>query len=241
MSRGIDVSKHQGNINWPTVAKNVDFALLRLGYRGYGAAGTLQLDECFLANIQGAVAAKIPIGIYFFSQAINAAEGREEAEFCIKHLKGHKLLYPVYFDAEYSSEKNHKGRADNISKEARTAAAKAFCETMEKAGYYAGVYTYTFFARDNKIDYSALATDYAMWLADYREDYDSVLPRGMHQYTGSGSCPGIVGDVDWNNCFVDYPTAIKNAGLSGWAVQDSYKEKYEKLINDIKALISKYE
>lgn len=220
MTRGIDVSKWQGEIDWARVAPQVDFAIIRLGYRGYGAGGTVQPDPCFEANLDGAVAAGIPVGVYFFSQAVNAAEGEEEARFCLDRLKDCKLDYPVYFDAEYSTHPRQQGRADNITCAARTEAADAFCRTLEAAGYYAGVYTYTSFALEGKIAYNVLAKRYAMWLADYRENYNKTLPRGMHQYTGSGRVDGIDGDVDWNTCTVDYPGIIREAGLNGWGTPE---------------------
>lgn len=215
--KGIDVSKWQGEIDWHKVANTgIKFAIIRLGYRGYGD-GSLKLDPFFRLNVQGAAANNIPYGVYFFSQAVNASEGAEEARYVMSQLETltAKPLYPIYFDAEYSNE-NQTGRTDGISKAARTAAADAFCNTLELAGYYAGVYTYTSFALEGKIDYPALAAKYTMWLADYRTNYDKTLKRDIHQYSSAGKVDGINGPADMNLSAVDFPAIVKKAGLNGW-------------------------
>lgn len=225
--KGVDVSRYQGNIDWRKVANTgvVKFALIRCGYRGYGS-GTLELDEFFHANMKGAAEQGIATGVYFFSQAINAAEGEEEARFVLEQLKGYKPLMPIYFDAEYANDKL-TGRADHITIGARTAAAEAFCKTIEKAGYYAGVYTYTFFALEGKINYAALAKRYTMWLADYRAKPDTTLRRDILQYSNVGNIDGIKGGVDMNVCTVDFPTVIKANGLNGWKAAESPAEGAE--------------
>ena len=215
--KGIDVSKWQGEIDWRKVANaGIGFAIIRLGYRGYGD-GSLKLDPYFRSNVLGAAAQNIPYGVYFFSQAKNASEGAEEARYVMAQLETltAKPLYPIYFDAEYSTEKM-TGRADGITKAARTAAADAFCNTLELAGYYAGVYTYTSFALEGKIDYPALAAKYTMWLADYRANYDRTLKRDIHQYSASGKVDGITGSADMNVSTVDFPAIVKKSGLNGW-------------------------
>ena len=103
----IDVSKHQGKIDWEKVAPNVDGVIIRCGYRGYGSAGNIKTDECWKANIEGAIAAGIPrIGVYFYSQAVNAAEGKEEAEHVLQLIRpyGGKINYPEYWDTEKTEE-----------------------------------------------------------------------------------------------------------------------------------------
>ena len=192
----IDVSKWQGTIDWAKVPAK---AFIRIGYRGYGSAGTLALDSCFEKNLTGAIANGKLAGFYFFSQAVNADDGRAEADYAVKALNGRGKGLPIFFDAEYSGEASHKGRADGISKDARTAAAKAFCERVAELGYLPGVYTFTNFAYNN-IEYANLVLEngYIGWLADSRTNYDTSLPRHLHQY-GQGSVAGITGTVDLNH------------------------------------------
>ena len=139
-ARGIDVSKFQGTIDWNAVAADgITFAIIRCGYRGYGS-GALVEDATFRRNIQGATAAGIQVGVYFYSQAIDEAEAVEEASMVLSLVQGYSLPYGVYFDTEKVA--GDTGRADGISAAQRTANAVAFCETIRNAGYTPGVYSY---------------------------------------------------------------------------------------------------
>jgi len=201
----IDVSKWQKDIDWEKMPYK---AFIRIGYRGYGN-GALALDDKFEANVSGALANSKLAGFYFFSQAVNAEEGREEAEYAVEWLNGRGKGLPLFFDAEYSSEENHKGRADGIDKAARTAAAKAFCERVRELGYLPGLYTFTNFAY-NCIEYSALVLEngYIGWLADSRKNYDTNLPRHLHQY-GQGKVDGIAKDTDFNRLIKSWQSDTK--------------------------------
>lgn len=197
----IDVSHHQGAINWASVPYR---AIVRIGYRGYGS-GKLMKDEQYDANLAGAKANAKLFGFYFFSQAITVDEAREEADFCASLAPSG---YPLFFDAEWSHE-THDGRADNLTKDQRTAIAMAFCEKAKARGFTAGVYTFTSFASTN-IDYAYLCEDYIGWLADTRTNYDKTLPRYIHQY-GQGSVAGITGTVDLNHLVKTLPAVDKPA------------------------------
>ena len=119
----IDVSYHQGVINWTKVPYR---ALVRIGYRGYGT-GALMKDEQFDANLAGAKANNKLLGFYFFSQAITEDEARAEADFCASLAT---TGYPLFFDSEWGHTTKtgvHDGRADNLTKAQRTACARAFC------------------------------------------------------------------------------------------------------------------
>lgn len=135
----IDVSKYNGSINWNKVETNA--VIIRLGYRGYGS-GKCVLDDAFATNIKGADKAGIPIGLYFFTQAITVAEAKEEANFVLNNIGKYEVSYPIYIDSEYSNTQRN-GRADKIGKSLRTNIVKAFCETIQNAGYKAGVYAST--------------------------------------------------------------------------------------------------
>lgn len=200
----IDVSHHQGAIDWAKVPYR---AIVRIGYRGYGS-GKLMKDEQFDANLAGTKANGKLFGFYFFSQAVTVDEAREEADFCASLAP---TGYPLFFDAEWSHE-THDGRADSLTKDQRTAIAMAFCERAKTHGFTAGIYTFTAFTSAN-IDYTYLCEDYIGWLADTRTNYDKTLPRYIHQYgqAAKGSVPGITAVVDLNHLVKALPAADKPA------------------------------
>ncbi len=197
---GVDVSVHQDKIDWEKVKESgVDFAMIRLGYRGYGT-GKAELDENYIENINGARAAGINAGVYFFSQAITAAEAVEEANLVIKSLEGLDVNYPVVFDWEIIT--GDSARTDNVPVDILTDCCVAFCETIRNAGYTPMIYqnkrTSIF-----KLDLNRL-NDYDFWLAEYNEEPSYYYDFAMWQYTSSGRVPGIKGKVDMNISFKDY-------------------------------------
>lgn len=201
----IDVSHHQGAIDWASVPYR---AIVRIGYRGYGS-GKLMKDGQYDANLAGAKANAKLFGFYFFSQAITVDEAREEADFCASLAP---TGYPLFFDSEWGHTTDagiHDGRADNLTKDQRTAIAMVFCERAKTHGFTAGIYTFTAFASAN-IDYAYLCEDYIGWLADTRTNYDKTLPRYIHQY-GQGSVAGITGVVDLNHLVKTLPAVDKPA------------------------------
>ena len=207
---GIDVSKYQSNIDFEKAKKaGVEFVIIRIGYRGYGS-GTLVLDPLFEQHFTNARNAGLKVGVYFFSQAVNENEAREEAQGCWYVLNSRKLDYPIYFDSEASGGSN--GRADGLGVTDRTKCAIAFCEEVKALGYQPGVYTFTAFATAN-IDYEGLCKDYIGWLADTRASYDKTLPRHIHQFgqTAKGGVPGIGPETDLNRIVKALPTLDKPA------------------------------
>ena len=204
----IDVSHHQGAIDWAKVPYR---AIVRIGYRGYGS-GKLMKDEQYDANLAGAKASGKLFGFYFFSQAITVDEAREEADFCASLAPAG---YPLFFDSEWGHTTDagtHDGRADSLTKDQRTAIAMVFCERAKTHGFTAGIYTFTAFASAN-IDYAYLCEDYIGWLADTRANYDTSLPRHIHQYgqTAKGGVPGITEVVDLNHLVKALPAVDKPA------------------------------
>jgi len=193
---GIDVSSYQGEIDWQAVKEaGVEFAVIRLGYRGY-VSGELDLDDCFMSNMEGAQAVGIPVGVYFFSQALSEEEAIEEAEYVLEYLQGYELEYPVIFDWE---EIAVDARTDDMNMVLLTGCAKAFCETIEQAGYEAGVYF------NQEYGYTQMnlqsLKDYDFWLAEYRENPTFYYEFQMWQYTNEGHVPGIPEQVDLNIAF----------------------------------------
>ncbi|MFA6308860.1 MAG: GH25 family lysozyme, partial [Clostridia bacterium] len=129
ISVGIDVSEHNGKINWSNVEEfGIAYTIIRLGYRGWGT-GKLVLDSYYTKNIQGAINAGIEVGVYFFSEAITEKEAVEEANMTLKYVKNYNITCPIVFDTEMVS--NSPARANNLSAKARTNIVIAFCETIK--------------------------------------------------------------------------------------------------------------
>lgn len=194
---GLDVSSHQGAIDWTAVAESdIDYVILRAGYRGYGD-GSIHEDETFASNIAAAAEAGLKIGVYFFSQALSPEEAEAEAHTVLSLIKDFRIDYPVYFDWEPVSDEN--ARTATISATDLTACAKRFCQTIEEAGYRAGVYFNLNMAQHHYLLYEL--KDYAFWLAEYQDIPSYPFAFGMWQYTNQGYVPGIETSVDLNLAF----------------------------------------
>ena len=194
---GIDVSKYQSSIDWEQVkTAGVKFVIIRIGYRGYGS-GALVLDPMFEQHFTNARNAGLKVGVYFFSQAVNEEEAREEAMGCAYVLNGRKLDYPIYFDTEASGGKN--GRADGLGVEDRTKCAIAFCEEVKAQGYKPGVYASTLWFRQ-RVDLSRL-TGYSIWNAHYNVA-SSPISCDLWQGTCTARIPGYGGQIDVNISYV---------------------------------------
>ena len=201
--RGIDVSKYQGTIDWKKVAAaGVEFAIIRLGYRGMNE-GTLELDPVFEKNMEEAAAAGIKTGVYFFSQAITKEEAEEEADFVIRAVKKYNITYPVIFDTERVATYN--ARANGLSYEDRTDMCITFCDRIAAAGYTPMIYANTKYMIMG-INLERLEK-YDKWFAVYSDKITFPYDFQMLQYSESGSIPGIKGNVDLDISFVDYSKA----------------------------------
>ena len=201
---GVDVSKYQGTIDWAKAkAAGVEFAILRAGYGRYMS----QKDPTFEANYSGCCKNGIPVGAYWYLYCTTNAHMLEEMRCFMECLNGKQFEYPVYLDIE------DKAQAA-MGKSALTQMLQTGLTALESGGYYPGVYTYTSYAP--RFDYVGLASRYPTWLADYRKNYDTTLPRDMHQYSSSGSVNGINGRCDVNWCYTDFPTIIRNSGKNGF-------------------------
>ena len=212
---GIDVSQHQYDIDWQRVATDgVDFAIIRMGYRGY-TKGSLKEDPYFKANIEGALAAGIDVGIYFFSQAVSEKEALEEAEFVLEAIKDYDVSYPVVFDWE---PQHYAGsRTDSYSGKTVTDCAIAFMERIEKAGYTPMMY-YNKTMAYLKLDLERLE-GYETWLAQYAVDApDYIYHFDMWQYGCAAGINGISGEVDVNICFKDYAKTENGPALQSRSV-----------------------
>ena len=196
-STGIDVSEHQGSIDWQTVAQDgIDFAYIRIGYRGYTEGG-IQKDAYFEENYQGARDAGLQVGVYFFSQALTEDEAREEARFVLDVLDGRPIDLCVAFDEEPAGGEG--GRAAGLSSQQLQANAQAFCQVISDGGLSPMVYGNV--GDLSGVDWQSLGLP--MWLAQYNEPFPySWFDVAMWQYTSSGSVAGIGTRVDMNLLFL---------------------------------------
>ena len=196
---GIDVSKWNKEIDWKKAKEaGVEFAIIRCGYRG-SKTGSLVEDPYFARNMEGATEAGVRVGAYFFTQAVTPVEAVEEASMVIMLCRQYKISYPLFIDTEGAGG---NGRADNLSREMRTKVCRAFCETIENAGFTAGVYASKNWLMTN-LDREELSS-YTTWLAQYssKPSYDGEYD--MWQYTSAGTIDGIGTLVDYNLSYMDY-------------------------------------
>ena len=195
---GVDVSEHQGHIDWQAAADDgVEFALIRLGNRG-ATEGHLYLDAYFEANLEGAEQAGILTGVYFFSQAINEEEAREEAQFVLTHLDGRTLNYPVAFDHERVVPDG--GRVNSLNGEQVSRCAAAFFEVLQAAGY-----TTMLYGNSNDLNRLGAATldSHDLWFAEYGTTHPTLEhDLVIWQYTSHGSVEGIPTYTDLNIHFL---------------------------------------
>ena len=207
--KGIDVSQFNGNINWGFVKRdNVDFAFIRVGFRGYGQAGNFAEDTMFKRNIEAAKAAGVPVGIYFVTQAITDAEAVEEANWVLQKIKEYDIEYPIAIDIEAPGLEKPTDipRTQNLDKNTRTRLAKIFCQTIQNAGYTPIIYTNVDWAV-NKLNMSELA-EFDTWIAHHKYDATSKPNYNgaytIWQYSDKGSINGVLGEVDLNICYKKY-------------------------------------
>lgn len=193
MKKIIDLSEFNGSTNFLLIAKNTDGAILRLGYRGYGS-GTLRSDKKFNTYLKAAKETKLPIGVYFVTQAIDEKEAKQEAHYVLDILDGLKLQYPIYIDSENAN--NGAGRADSgkLSKEKRTSILLAFCNAIENAGYKAGIYASESWFKDN-LYLGNIPPSINLWVAKYSNNEPSITWDAW-QYTDKGKITGVTGNVD---------------------------------------------
>lgn len=200
---GIDVSYHQGDIDWERVAADgIDFAMIRIGYRGY-EKGIMHRDELSESYISGAQAAGIDVGVYFYSQAVSEAEAREEAVYVCELIKDSEIKYPVVFDWELPDDS--EARTLGTTTETLNKCAAAFCQEITDRGYTAMLYSNLKMAL-TKYDMQTLSA-YDFWYVEYKDGHNPPsypYELQMWQYASDGRVDGINGYVDMNISFVDY-------------------------------------
>lgn len=205
MKKGIDISKYQGNIAWKQVKDSgIDFAIIKAG----GSDDGFYTDPTYEANYKNAKAVGMPVGAYYIvgPYCVSKEDGIADAKRFLKMLEGKSFEYPVYIDLELTSPATKSGTTD---------AVLAFCRTMEQAGYFCGVYASDISGFKDRLELSCLKTR-ALWVASYGSMPKYVSSYGIWQKSSTGRVPGIVGDVDLDECYVDYPAIIKSRGDNGF-------------------------
>lgn len=203
--KGIDVSHHQGAINWTAVKKSgIEFAILKAG----GSDGGFYKDSKFDANYAGAKEVGIPVGAYYYvgKNCTSRDAGIADAKRFIDILRGKQFEFPVYIDLE-STPVSAKAGA--------TEAVNAFCETMENAGYYVGIYASDISGFKDRLNIDKLSK-WCKWVARYGSEPKYVEQYGIWQKSETGRVGGISGNVDMDVCYVDYSVPIKAAGKNGY-------------------------
>ena len=214
--RGIDVSKWQGQIDFNSVKKaGYEFVIIRAGY----GREVWQKDPFFETNYQRAKAAGLHVGAYWFSYATDPEDAKKEAAACMEVIKGKQFDFPIYYDLETDAKSGYfpfsKGKAHCSE------LVKSFCLTLEKAGYFAGLYIsrsplQTHITKD-------VAERFALWVAEYGAKLNYSGQYGIWQKSRNGRVVGIIGEVDLDEAKINYSEIIKNGGFNGYKKQAEQK------------------
>lgn len=226
MKKGIDISKYQAGIDLNNIKNNgYDFVIIRAGYTGWGDGESKAADPSFEEFYSKAKAAGLGVGAYYFTIATSYNEGVDEANWLYNNcLKGKQFDYPIYIDVEDDTGKKYYLR--NAGKDATTQGIKGFCETLEKLGYYVGIYASDISGFKEMMNIDELK-DYDKWVARYGKKPEYVTEYGMWQTTSSGKVNGYSGNLDLNEAYKDYPSIIKSNGLNGYSKDSSSSNSHQ--------------
>lgn len=199
--KGIDISHHQGDIDFNSLKGNIDFAMVRTSY------GSFYEDKKYKQNIKGLERINVPYGFYHFSYATSVESAKKEAEGFINIIKKYNPTYPIVIDIEWSN------RTENVRTDTLISITDTICSMIEKAGYYAMIYANLDYF-NNKLNDSRL-DKYDKWLAEWKSNPTYKKSFGIWQYSSKGQIPGIKGNVDLNISYKDYPSIIKSKKTDG--------------------------
>lgn len=228
LMRGIDVSYHQGKIDWKTVkTSGIEFAIIRAGY------GDIT-DTRFVENITNAQSVGIKVGVYWFSYALDEADAKQEAIYCYNAIKPYKLDLPVFYDFEYDTERYAMEHEVTYNKAKRTAVIKAFCDRMEDFGYHCGIYLNPDYIK-YRLNFDELRA-YPLWLANWHDEEQTNFSVPKNEVTiaygkpfmwqfGKGYVLGIEGDVDLNYGYFEKETDNEPSEWSKEAIEWAVKNK----------------
>ncbi len=207
---GIDISKHNGDVDYTKIKESgVEFVMIRAGY------GKGNIDDKFVRNIEGCIAAGLPVGAYWFSYALNATMAKAEADYFNKALEPYKgkVGYPVAYDFEYDSENYMEKNNVTPSKRLNTDIVIAFLSRLEELGWFVANYTNVDYM--NNHFYQSELDKYTLWLARWgvsEPGYDCAI----WQYSSTGAVEGVSTNTDLNYCYKDYETLIQKNGFNGY-------------------------
>lgn len=200
--KGIDVSEFQREIDWDSAKEYIDFAILRCGY---GNNYIDQDDSTYERNARECTRLGIPFGTYLFSYALNLSMAQSEVDHTLRLVKGYKLEYPIFLDVEYREQLD-------LPKEKLTDIVEYYCQKIEEAGYYVGIYA-SLNTFENYLDSERL-DKYDKWVAEWGKDFTYRGSSGLWQNTDNDRVPGIETRVDGDIAFYDYPKIIRDKGLN---------------------------
>lgn len=212
----IDVSAHNGIIDWTKVRGNIEAAVIRLGYRGY-SKGTLAYDSRYKENRMACEQWGIPFSLYFFPCSITDDEAREEADFIIKECAGMNFVLPVFLDSEIAETKFGSGRADNLSRSDRTRFLRIICDRLQAAGIPTGIYASTSWFK-YQLDLSQLP--FSIWVAQWGDKLTFTGDYVLWQYTSKGTIPGITANVDLSR----RPESDQTSGETDQGVEEEERD-----------------
>ena len=225
----IDVSAHNGIIDWPKVRGNVEAVVLRLGYRGY-STGKLSYDSRYKENRAACEQLCIPFSLYFFPCSVTDEEAKEEADFIIRECVGMNFILPVFLDSEVAETKFGSGRADNLSMTDRTRFLKIICDRLQAAGIPAGIYAskswFTY-----QLDLSQLP--YSIWVAQWGNKLTFSDSYVLWQYTSEGTVPGISGRVDLSRRSEESPGNEETEQNTPKTEQEAVKAEQKKVTANV--------
>lgn len=241
ITQGVDISYHNDTVDFKKVKKaGVDFVILRVGYRGYGSSGSINADKNFTTYIKDAQSAGLPVGVYFYSQAITTTEARAEANYVLRKIKSYDIQLPIVFDYEFAEVS--KGRLDSawksgkLNKTKMTAIAMKFCETVENAGYDAMVYANKSFFTD-QLDHTKIEQQYGIWLAHYTTNTNYSGDYDIWQFSSTGKISGVSGDVDCNFMYTFKQDKLEVEDIAAKAYTGSAIEPTPVVTSDKKRLV----
>lgn len=220
--KGIDISEWQGNLssnNWNQIKNDgIKFAMIRCGYTAYGPSKNKRVDKYFENNYTQCKKVGMSVGTYYYSCATTVAEGIAEANFVLNLIKDKQFEYPIVIDTEDNHDTSNANNAPtsqaSIGKNQLTPIIKAFCETIEKAGYYVSIYASTSWFKNNLILNDLV--DYDKWVAQWSNTAPTAFKYGMWQYSSKGSVSGIGGYTDLDEAYKDFPGIMKQFGLNNF-------------------------
>ena len=222
MKKGIDISTFQGKLSeqdWRNIKNSgIDFAIIRIGYTGYGTAKSKQKDDQFENNYAQCKKIGMPVGVYWYSCAVTEEEAIEEAKLTLKYLEGKQLEYPVYIDTEdnHNTKKYSKESQYSIGKNRLTKVINAYCKYIEERKYYVGIYASLSWFNNQLILDDLKAYD--KWVAQWADRSSYKGNYGMWQYTSNGN---VIGKrMDLNEAYYDFEKIIKERGLNGYGKEN---------------------